>query len=141
MAEFTGNTLYEMNQQLMANEKKLSPAALLSKRRMVKHFFLTNLSQYFMLLCHDARDYTLFNDIGYNPFNAVSVEKTAKQFTKELFECLKNRGDILAIDKAKENPKALEIWIRTPEGQNLCYYIFDYTLGVIEVDSNGQINM
>lgn len=32
MAEFTGNTLYEINQQLMSNEKKLSPAALLSKK-------------------------------------------------------------------------------------------------------------
>lgn len=136
MAEFTGNTLYEMNQQLMANEKKLSPADLLSKRKLVKHFFLTNSSKYFMLLCHDARDYTLFNDLDYKPFGTTMAEKTANQFTEELFECLKNRGDILAIDKVKDNSKVLEIWLRTSEGQNLCYYIFDYSLGVIEVNSN-----
>ena len=124
MAEITGNTLYEMNQQLMANEKKMSGLDILNKSKYTTKFFEQSPNSYFMLLCHEERDYTLFKLSGIDSATIAS---------KELIACLKNRGDILAIDKAKGNADAaFEIWIRTENNKNLCYYLFKYDEGVIE---------
>ena len=124
MAEIKGNTLYEMNQQLMANEKPLTNFEILNRSKSTTKFFERSPNSYFMLLCHEKRDYTIFKLSGLDSATTAS---------KELIECLKNRGSILAIDKAKDNPElAFEIWVRTEEDENLCYYLFNYNEGVIE---------
>lgn len=125
MAEINGGTLYEINQNLMKNEKKMSDFDIQSKKKYVEKYFEKSPYSYFMLLCHDARDYTLFK---------LTTNSSAEIAAKELIECLKNRGMILSIDKVSET-NAFEIWIRVlqdSEEKNLCYYLFNYDEGVIE---------
>lgn len=122
MAEINSGTLYEINQNLMANEKKMSGFDILSKQKHIEKYFERQPFSYFMLLCHDARDYTLFK---------LQDTDSYKNGARELIDCLKNRGTILAIDKVDET-NAFEIWIRTDEDKNLCYYLFNYSEGVIE---------
>lgn len=112
-----GMTLYDMNKSIMQNEKKLSPSAIRNKMVEVARYFSDG--EYFMLLCHDLRDYTIFkvetNDCGVTAAN-------------ELRECMNNRGEILSIEF--ESTGAYEIWIRNAEGV-FAYYLFPYDSAVI----------
>ena len=80
--------------------------------------------KYWMLLCHERRDYTVFNLQG---------EVTVRNINKDLIDCLKNRGIVLAIDKQPDG--AYEIWIRDKKTKdNVIYYLFNYEFGVIEYE-------
>lgn len=111
-------TLYELNQQLMEKEKTMSKSEIAAALQKVKTFFEKG-DTYFMLLCHDQRDYTLFRKN-----NAFSSEVA----TKELELCLKNRGTLLSIDELPDGN--FEIWLRIA-GSAYCYYLFPYDEGVI----------
>lgn len=120
MGEVSLGTVYEMNKNLMKNEKKLSKPALENKIKKVQSFFKEN-KFYFMLLCHERRDYTIIK-----LKNKDSYEKAGE----ELKECLLNRGDILAIDKENEN--TFEIWLKIDD-EAFCYYLFPYDDAIVEV--------
>jgi hypothetical protein len=122
MAEIQGQTLYEMNQQLMANEKKMSGMNLMNKQKSLAMFFKNSSAEYFMMLCKERSDYTLFH---------LQNEKSYIKAADEVILCMKNRGDILAIDRTPSN-NSYEIWIRDEDGVNSCYYLFEYDEGVIE---------
>lgn len=78
--------------------------------------------KYFMLLCNERRDYTLFN------FNGKACYDDA---TNDLLECLVNRGDIIDIQVNED--KVGEIWLRTLDDQEIhCYHLFPYDEGVLE---------
>ena len=80
--------------------------------------------KYWMLLCHERRDYTVFNLQG---------EMTVRDINKDVIECLKNRGIVLAIDEQSDGN--YEIWIRDKKTKdNVIYYLFNYEFGVIEYD-------
>ena len=80
--------------------------------------------KYWMLLCHERRDYTVFNLQG---------EVTVRNINKDLIDCLKNRGIVLAIDRQPDG--AYEIWIRDKKTKdNVIYYLFNYEFGVIEYE-------
>ena len=72
-----------------------------------------------MLLCHEQRDYTVFQ---------LTTGSKADIATEELKVCMKNRGNILAIDEAPGN--AFEIWIKNESGI-FAYYLFPYDEAVI----------
>lgn len=116
--------LYDVNKNLVENyEKPLSPTALREKLKMVKQYILSH-DYYFMLLCHEKRDYTLFRQ-------EINHSTKAEMMIAELKECLENRGEIKGIDKT-EDGAAIEIWISS-EGESFCYYFFPYDSGVIEI--------
>ena len=116
--------LYDVNKNLVENyEKPLSPTALREKLKMVKQYILSH-NHYFMLLCHEKRDYTLFRQ-------EVNHSTKAEMMIAELKECLENRGKIKGIDKTQDGA-AIEIWISS-EGESSCYYFFPYDSGVIEI--------
>lgn len=117
MSEINMGTLYDFNKSIMQNEPVLSRIKLKDCLRQVKDFFNNN-KTYYMLLCHDLRDYTIFKYESESSSLAV----------KELLEVLEERGSILAIDK-KDN--AFEIWIRNAEGA-FCYYLFPYDEAIVE---------
>jgi hypothetical protein len=123
MAEIEGGTLYEMNQSLMANEKKLSGFDIIGKKKSLQAYFNNSMSKYFMMLCRERSDYTLFK-LGNHTTSAMKA-------ADEVILCMKNRGDILAIDRTPSN-NSYEIWIRDEDGVNSCYYLFEYDEGVIE---------
>ena len=122
MADVEMGNLYDMNKGIMKSQKPLSKTKLREAKDKIKLFFLTD--KYFMLLCHELRDYTVFNVSKEDS----SVEESVKILVDE---CLINRGEVLSIEKT-EDDLAYEIWIRNEE-DIFCYYLFPYTQGVIEV--------
>lgn len=136
MAEISAGNLYDMNKMLVAQaEKQLKGKALFNKfKNTVVPYFSTHNNEYFMMLCHDRRDYTVFVD---------SSKSAAEKLANELKECLLNRGKIFAIDKT-EDGIALEIWIQMTvekmqegivkeETEMFCYYLFPYDEAIVKV--------
>lgn len=123
MGEFGLGTLYDINKNAMNAEKPMSAYALRNRLDLVKKYFQDN-GEYFMLLCKEQSDYTVFRMTEKTVANA---NKTASI----LGECLTNRGDVLSIDKHDLGP-ALEIWLRI-DGENFVYYLFPYDEAIIEV--------
>lgn len=124
MAEIGMGTLYDWNKSAMEQIKGLNATELKDKLREIKNK-LFNQGKYYMLLCHERRDYTVFNLLR----NTIIEHDVAKKATNELKECLENRGTILSIDD--QHNGSWEIWIRNDEGV-FCYYLFPYDNAVIE---------
>ncbi|MGN0992855.1 MAG: hypothetical protein ACI4PE_02945 [Bacilli bacterium] len=121
-------TLYDLNKQLVeTKEKVISPYKLNEKKKIIKQFITESKDNYFMLLCNEQRDYTLFNIL-----NSDKNENKLNELSNVLVdECLKNRGEIKGIDLT-QSKDAIEIWISI-SGESFCYYFFPYNAGVVEV--------
>ena len=119
--------LYSVNKQLMKNEPLMTKEeiedAVGEAFGWIKEVAQTN-DSYFMLLCHERRDYTLFNLCGVG-------DATYLDTANIIIECIQNRGDLLAMD-VTEDETALEIWMKDND-EPFCYYFFPYDEGVIEV--------
>ena len=120
MSEVSLGTIYDINKNIMNNMDKLSNPALVNKLKKVAQYFSEN-KTYFMLLCHEKRDYTLFR---------LTKEDSHLEAADILKECLQNRGVVLEIEKT-EDGFAFEIWLKI-DGEAFCYYLFPYDEAVIE---------
>lgn len=120
MAEIDlGMDLYDFNKMGMNNEKPLDIIATQVKTRAMIEDLYSTKNPYWMLLCRERNDYTVFI--------IITIEGTAN----EMLECLQNRGQLLSIDKQEDGN--YEIWIRDPETkENFAYYFFDYKEGIIK---------
>lgn len=130
MAEVSMGTLYDMNKNVIANLSALSKKQVKDRLLEASEYIKKTDNRYYMMLCHEARDYTVFsiqkNDDSIH--NAI----------EELKLCLDNRGEIYSI--AEDTNGAIEIWIK---GTGYCeylekdkfymYYLFPYDAAVIEV--------
>jgi hypothetical protein len=116
----TGLSIYEINKNLMKEEKPLDPIAINIAIKKVTDGILSSFKKYWMLLCRERNDYTVFIITGSN------------KLKNELKETILNRGKLLDISQQEDGN--FEIWIRDSETEeNFAYYLFDYTFGVIEV--------
>jgi len=124
MAELDlGMNLYEFNKQGMNQFDPIDPILLHTEiEDMAKEMLFATLNtKYWMLLCHERRDYTIIN----------LIEPKLDTLTNDVKETLTNRGQVLSIDKLDDD--SFEIWIRDFDTkENFVYYLFDYTYGVIE---------
>ena len=132
--ELTGANLYDMNKQLVEHyESKMSKKTLEKIiNKIVIPYFEESLQnhKYFMLLCHDARDHTVFNILE-------SDDSSKNIIATELKDCFTARGDIYSIELTQQED-ALEIWIKSfSDSKMYCYYLFPYDFGVIEIDKTG----
>ena len=118
-------TLYEVNKNLVKQkELKLNEAALNSKKLIVRDFIDKHNDQYFMLLCNERKDYTVFD------FQDRKWTERCMDCAKCLVdECLANRGEIRGIDLTKDKD-AIEIWMVIDDDAYV-YYFFPYDSGVI----------
>ncbi|MCD8211080.1 MAG: hypothetical protein LUC37_06010 [Prevotella sp.] len=117
--------LYSLNKSVVATEKPLKDYEIKDAiNRYAEPFFTNSKDSYYMLLCRERYDFTLFNFVRKKSF----VIGTSLQ---DLRECLTNRGQVLSIENT-ENKDALEIWLLIDE-EPYCYYLFPYDLGVVEV--------
>jgi hypothetical protein len=123
--EVSLGTLYELNKAAVATEKPLKSYEIKDKLKEIQKFLVLSSNYYFMLLCREEYDFTLFNLLD-------KEDSTLAQATKDLKECLQNRGEIISIDLT-ENKDAYEIWIRKDNNGIYAYYLFPYDIGVIEV--------
>lgn len=128
MAEIELGNLYEFNKNAMS---QYGPMDVIQFNRMLNSIADTmvdawdNCNRYYwMLLCHERRDFTLFHIIESSELHFI---------TDELKPTLENRGIVLDIEL--QDNGAYEIWIREPEtNENFVYYLFPYDEGVIEVN-------
>ena len=128
MAEVNLGNLYDFNKELMKKEKTIDPIIFNKQVKEIAgdmFFEASNHEHYWMLLCHDRRDFTLFNIIAATEVNDI---------IEEIKPTLTNRGQVVTIDKQPNG--AWEIWIRDIDTkENFAYYLFKYDNGVIEVNS------
>lgn len=119
----SGNTLYEMNKQIVAQEKPLTPMESVRKQELLKEYFESNFNMYdyYMLLCHEKRDYTVFR-----------VIKSAENAARECIGCIFDRGELVSCEYADTHESAIEIWLKSND-EAFCYYLFPYDMAVIEV--------
>ena len=126
MSDKTENKLevnmYEFNKVNMAQVKPLDPIWLNRRLKEVAEYMYSE-NCYWMLLCRERNDYTVFALLGHYGVSELS---------KELSECLLNRG--LITDFTQRDDGNYEIWIRDQETkENFVYYLFKYNEGIIEV--------
>lgn len=118
------NSLYDMNKQIITQtQKPLTEEELSAVEPKLSEWFNWIIDTYAMLLCHERRDYTVFH--LYENQNPDPPAVAAK----ELITCIKNRGEVLAIEETED--KAWEIWIQV-NNEPYCYYLFRYDDAVIE---------
>lgn len=122
--EVSLGTLYDFNKSILLKQKELTKKELEGKRDIVNEYLhdITK-GKYYMLLCREQNDYTLFNIFDDNYMLLF----------QELKECLLNRGKVKAIDFT-QNKDAIEIWLEMDK-EMFCYYFFLYDNGVVEVKS------
>lgn len=124
MAEVGLGTLYDMNKAIIEQQGKMSKTAFNDKLNgLVTDFFKATDNTYYMMLCNEQRDYTVFR---------ISEFEVISKAVQELKECIENRGAVMSIEKDKNG--AIEIWIKDmSDEQNYCYYLFPYDTAIIEV--------
>ena len=118
--EVSLGTAYDINKNLVKKyEHELTDEDLCERETEIDDFLREKDDNYYMLLCHDRRDYTIFH----------TADKSHSLFT-DLKECLVNRGKIYAIDET-EDGCAFEIWLMIDD-EPYCYYFFPYGNAVVE---------
>lgn len=122
--------LYDINKNLVLNQTiELSEGVLNSKKEIIKNFITDTHNFYYMLLCNERKDYTVFDFhlYGGNEKDNGTQIKCANCLVDE---CLKNRGEIRGIDLTQDKD-AIEIWMIIDD-EAYVYYFFPYDNGVIE---------
>lgn len=115
----SGMTLYDVNKQLIAKLEPLVVEEFFKKTRDMVDDIYNSKSKFWMLLCNERQDYTVF------------ITLTKQGTLDEMYPTLSNRGEIISIEKQEDGN--YEIWIRDPNTkENFAYYLFDYSSGIIE---------
>ncbi|MCD8210165.1 MAG: hypothetical protein LUC37_01335 [Prevotella sp.] len=125
MAEIGGISLYEANKQITINDTPLTDNEIKNEiRKIIKPLILRNQDRYFMLLCREQYDYTLFN--FYNKDNT-----TIKTTIYDIWECLTNRGQVMSILESDLQQESAEIWLKIDD-EVFLYMFFPYDSAVLE---------
>lgn len=119
-------TLYDVNKQLLNNERFLDPIELNLKIKTIRKAYDNKTLKFLMLLCNERKDYTIFDLKNFTKEKDLCLN----EFESDLRESLQNRGRVLTIEKAVSSP-GWEIWLRDDEGENFCYYLFNCTPAVL----------
>ena len=115
--------LYDINKSIIEkNVSPLTPEEVEEKIKLVDTFIKETNNKYYMLLCNDRKDYTVFN--------LNQIENTKDMATILIQECCVNRGVLKSIELTSTKD-GIEIWLSI-EGESYCYYFFPYDLGIIE---------
>ncbi len=122
MSNITLGNLYDLNKSINKLEKTLTATEKKRVLREIKTYFRNVDNKYFMLLCKERSDYTIF---AFNDKNEVVMQKAMQ----DIKECFDNRGKLISVEPAEGN--ALEIWLRVDD-ESFVYYLFPYDVGVIE---------
>lgn len=108
-SEIAIGTLYDLNKDLVKKtEVKLAEGVLNSKKEIIKNFIYKTNNNYYMLLCNERKDYTIFDfkkDRDNYDWDTPICMDCAKCLVDE---CLVNRGEIRGIDLTKDK-SAIEI--------------------------------
>ena len=122
-------TLYDFNKQIMLKQEKLSKSEIKAIESELEEWFNWQIDGYAMLLCRERYDFTVFHLYEKQNSNPCKIAVT------ELIDLLKNRGEILSIEKNTTNSyvtnNAWEIWLKI-NGEAFAYYLFNCDDWVIQ---------
>ena len=125
-------TLYDINKSIVENNiTTLSEEEMQNKKDLIIDFIHQANNSYYMLLCNERKDYTIFHrNMEGECFkdDAGTAEENIENILID--ECLPNRGRTKSIELT-ENKDAVEIWISI-EGESYCYYFFPYDTAIID---------
>lgn len=127
-------SLYDLNKTLVEqNVTALTEEELQNKKNLIVDFVNNSNNTYYMLLCNEKKDYTIFHRQydsirGVYLDNAGEIDDTLERILVD--ECLPNRGQTKSIELT-ENKDAIEIWLSI-DGESFCYYFFPYDMAIIE---------
>lgn len=128
-AEISLGNLYEMNKQLMMQEETMTDGALDEALGKLKIWIEENYKEkYLMLLCHERRDYTLFN-LDKTSSWKIAPAAVISDAALDVVECLTNRGNLLSLEEQLDG--AWEAWVRIYD-ECFAYYLFPYGAAVLE---------
>jgi len=114
--ELMGGTLYDMNKGFIEQlEKPMSKTAIREKKQDLINFLISTENMYYMLLCHERRDYTIFKTNQTKEGNKYNIDVLVDEVAGA-------RGIIKSID-LDENSGAFEFWISI-DGESFCYMFF-----------------
>lgn len=97
MADLSLGTLYEVNQNIISQQKPMDPILVNRKLAYISDLVADG---YWMLMCPEVRQYVVLHID--NPDNTYPV----------LREILSNRGIVIDIDSTNENDLIWEFWIK-----------------------------
>ena len=122
-AEIAMGNLYDMNKQLMMNAPALTAEQTIEKEPALQEWFREHFrKQYFMLLCKEQSDYTIFNLDKTSSWH-IPQPGCVEAAAADVIDCMLNRGQLLAIELQEDG--VWELWIRNDEGC-FAYYLFPY---------------
>jgi len=115
--------MYAINKQILKQQQPMMHTEIKNALQEIIPDFINNANnQYYMLLCRELNDYTVFN-LSVFDFDKIIAE---------LETCFESRGLVYSI-----NPgigEGIEIWIKEIDSEEInCYIFFPYNMGVIEV--------
>lgn len=111
--------LYELNQSIMNSIPEEAIPAEEEIKRVIKDYHSLIPSGYYMLLSHHLRYYTVF--VSQKPFNK-------EKFEDLVVECLQDMGKIVSVSVEQD---ALEFWVQDENQNSNCFYLFDYSSGIV----------
>ena len=118
-------TIYELNKEAYNKIMPYNEDQLKENLEFLYEWTFNKGAKYYMLLCKERSDYTVFN------FSSLIDKKYHYGITKDLKECLKNRGVILDI-RYVQDTDAWEIWLRS-NGESFMFMFFECNDFIIEV--------
>lgn len=124
MAEVEMGSVYEMNKYIRQYSEPMAEDKIkLAVGNIGGWCSCRPYTKYYMLLCKELSDYTIFrlNDYNYN------------QLAQELQEVLKSRGEILGIDYM-HGFDSYECWVRKWGQEPYMYMFFDCQGFIVEIE-------
>lgn len=121
MANVEMGTLYELNKQVMAQLPPQDQEIMNHNWTVIGDWFGRDQNRWFMLMCKERSDFTLFHITDNNFSKAI----------QELKEVLEGRGQILAI-QYQHGEDAFEIWVKFKE-EVFMFMLFSAGWMVVEV--------
>ena len=110
--------LYDLNKNLMDNMLPME-----NIQDTINEINEKMISDNLMLMCREISYYTI-----------LQKNKNSNEFKSRgeaALTCARDIGKIILVDYV-ESTNAFEIWVRTPEDENLCLYLFDCSGFIVE---------
>lgn len=121
MAEVEMGTLYDINKQIIGQDKILDQYEL--ERKVDKLSDVMVESNYFALICNERHYYTVFN----------CKEASSSQIFSAVYDVLTSLGNVCDILPSSSNEKTYEVWIKdTISNEVFMYFMTSWDEGVIE---------
>jgi hypothetical protein len=126
----SGINMYEFNKVNMGKNLPIlkTDDEIEGAKLVISNYINETMGEFYMMLNHDNRDFTLFNF-----FNGILTTVKVKTMTDDIIECMENRGYGLLDVNLDEAGAAVEIWVKDKETEAVfMYLLFPYDIGVIK---------